>query len=166
MAEQSREEKTTHHLEIRICAEPSNLCVVRAAVRKAIEVAGLGEQEIDGVALALDEALSNVIQHGYGGACSKPIIVKLNRLAGSTNKAGGVELIVRDFGEQVDPSNIKSRDLEEIRPGGLGVHIIRSVMDEVEYSCPNDGGMQLRMVKYISSASGRSEDSNIDAVCG
>ena len=42
--------------------------------------------------------------------------------------------------------------MEDVRPGGLGVHIIRSVMDEVEYSCPLDGGMQLRMVKYFDTA--------------
>ena len=57
-----------------------------------------------------------------------------------------MEIIVRDFGPQVDPASIHSRDLDDVRPGGLGVHIIRSIMRDVDYSCPPDGGMQLRMV--------------------
>jgi anti-sigma regulatory factor (Ser/Thr protein kinase) len=60
-----------------------------------------------------------------------------------------LECDVRDFGRQVDPSTIRSRSLDEVRPGGLGVHIIRSVMDEVEYSRAEGGGMRLRMLKYL-----------------
>ena len=59
-------------------------------------------------------------------------------------------MAVRDRGRQVDPTTIKSRDLAEVRPGGLGVHIIQSVMDEYNYSCPPDGGMLLEMKKYVS----------------
>jgi hypothetical protein len=49
----------------------------------------------------------------------------------------------------VDPTTIKSRDLDEIRPGGLGVHIITEVMDEVRWEKRTDGpiGMRLTMMK-------------------
>jgi len=50
----------------------------------------------------------------------------------------------------VDVSKVKPRDLEDIRPGGLGTHFIREVMDEVEFlRPPNDSGNILRMVKRI-----------------
>jgi len=146
-------EKDCEHLasqfEMQICADPANLCVVRAAVRAALEQTALPEKNIDGVILALDEALANCIRHGYGGPCDKPIALSINRRVDQAGKAVALEFLLRDFGKQVDPATIKSRDLKEIRPGGLGVHIIHSVMDEVEYSCAVGGGMMLRMVKYV-----------------
>jgi len=140
-------------VEIRIQADPEYLCVVRRAARQAAQLVGLSEGETDAVILALDEALTNVIRHSYGGPCGNPIIVGIQRvkIAGRT----AMELAVRDFGRQVDPAEIRSRDLDDVRPGGLGVHIIRSVMDEVEYSCPVEGGMLLRMVKYLQESQAR-----------
>ena len=149
-----REDDQPHdRIEIRICANPAYLSVARSAIRKAATIAGLSEEDVDGVTLALDEALANVIQHSYGGPCGEPIIVRLTKLPPDAHKGEALEIVVRDFGKQVDPATIRSRDLDDIRPGGLGVHIIQSVMDEVEYSCPLDGGMYLRMTKYLSSVS-------------
>ena len=140
-------------VELRISADPEYLVVVRAAVRKTAELAGLNEEDMDQVILGLDEALTNVIRHSYGGACENEIIVTVRKLAKQDDRSEGIELMVRDFGKQVDPESIKGRDLAEVRPGGLGVHIIRSVMDEVEYSCAAGGGMKLRMVKYVAKTS-------------
>ena len=139
-------------VEVEITAEVKFVGVVRAAIHEAIKIAGVPDEQVDSMVLALDEAVCNVITHGYGGACGKPIIVRLAKLSTKDNTVSGLELTVRDFGKQIDPTKIKGRDLEDVRPGGLGVHIIRSVMDEVEYSCPLDGGMQLRMVKYFDTA--------------
>jgi len=141
-------------VEIRIAAHPAYLCVVRAAVRKLAEILGVAEETIDSVTLAMEEALANVIRHSYGGPCDRPIIVKVGRTALKEAAGVGLEVVIRDFGRAVDPATIKSRSLEDVRPGGLGVHIIHSVMDEVEYSCPLAGGMQLRMVKRIGQAPG------------
>lgn len=139
-------------MELQIDAETEYVAVVREAVRKVTKLVGLNAEDADGISLALDEALANVIAHGYGGSCDKPIIVRLLELHQENGAVGGLELVIRDFGKQIDPANIKGRDLEDVRPGGLGVHIIRSVMDEVEYSCPAEGGMQLRMIKRLNSA--------------
>jgi anti-sigma regulatory factor (Ser/Thr protein kinase) len=134
-------------VEIRIAAHPIYLAVVRGAVRKVCALFDLTEEETDEVILALEEALANVIRHGYGGPCDKPIDILIGRP--TSQEEPGLEVIVRDAGKVVDPRLIRSRDLEDIRPGGLGVHIIRSVMDVVEYSCLMEGGMQLRMVKRV-----------------
>ena len=148
-----------NHIEIRVSADPANLCIVRSAAQKAAEKSGLNQQSVDAVTLALEEALANAIRHGYGGPCHKPIIVTLNILIADENQNAGLEILIRDFGRQIDPSKIKGRDLDDVRPGGLGVHIIYSSMDEVEYSCPSDGGMQLRLVKYINSSKPDETDS-------
>ena len=132
-----------------MCANPEYLSVARTAVRTVLKVVGLEDENDEAITVAVVEALTNVIKHSYEGPCEKPIFMKLSKIdCGGKNKPA-LEILIRDFGKQVDPENIKPRDLDEIRPGGLGVHIIQSVMDEVEFSHAQACGMQLRMVKYI-----------------
>ena len=120
-------------IELRICAKPEYLGVVRMAVRQVAASAGMARDKAESVTLAVVEALTNVIRHGYGGPCDKPIIVKLSKVqSGEANKPA-LEILIRDFGRQVDVELMEGRDLDEIRPGGLGVHIIQSVMDEIEF---------------------------------
>ena len=135
-------------IELKINADPFYLCVVRKAVQRTAELVGMNEQDTDSLVLAVEEALTNVIQHGYGGACEQRIIIKLRQIVPDRKEPAGLEVIIRDFGKQVDPKTISGRDLDNVRPGGLGVHIIRSVMDQIEYTPQPQGGMRLRMVKY------------------
>lgn len=145
-----QQSSTDTQIELQICANPEYLCVVRMAVRQVTQVVGLKEDKNESVALAVEEALTNVIRHSYGGPCDKPIIVKLSKVGYGNENRPALEIVIRDFGRQVDPESIKGRDLGEVKPGGLGVHIIYSIMDEIEYSPANDCGMELRMVKYIT----------------
>ena len=55
------------------------------------------------------------------------------------------------MGNGADPSRICSRPLDEVRPGGLGVHLIRSTMDVVEYKQNGHGGTTLTLVKHVSA---------------
>lgn len=153
-------------IELTIQANPAYLCVVRAAVRKALEIAGFDDPSADGVTLALDEALTNIIRHSYGGTCEKSIIIKLTQIPDYRESTSALEIVIRDFGRQVDPKSIRSRDLNDVRPGGLGVHIIQTIMDEVEYSCVSEGGMQLRMVKLIQPATCGEMTSEVKAGSG
>jgi len=162
----TKEQMNLDEVEIRIAAKPRYLCVARSAIRQVTDIAGLSESDSDGVILALEEALANSIRHGYGGSCDKPIIIRVFKEAVGQGGQEGLVAIVRDFGRQVDPASIKSRDLEDVRPGGLGVHIINSVMDEVEYSCPAEGGMQLRMVKYFAPSQASDDASDVKTSCG
>jgi len=58
--------------------------------------------------------------------------------------------LLRDFAESIDVSSVKPRDLDDIKPGGLGTHFMREVMDEVQFMPPPaDGGNLLRMVKKL-----------------
>ncbi|MHC4455884.1 MAG: ATP-binding protein [Planctomycetota bacterium] len=145
-----QENSTNTQIELRICANPEYLSVARTAVRQVVQVLGLEEDKGEPITLAVVEALTNVIRHSYGGPCEKPIIIKLNKIEHGNKNKPALEIVIRDFGKQVDPKGIKGRDLAELSPGGVGVHIIRSVMDEIEFSNADDCGMQLRMVKYIN----------------
>jgi anti-sigma regulatory factor (Ser/Thr protein kinase) len=133
-------------LRLTMPSDPCWLPVVRAAANQLAVQEGFDPVEAHELALALDEALANVIKHGYQGAADRPIEVHLRPLEQPAGRRG-IEVLVRDFGRQVDPASIRPRDLDEVRPGGLGVHLIKSLMDEAEYTRP-DCGMLLRMVKY------------------
>lgn len=63
----------------------------------------------------------------------------------------GIEIILEDSGNSPDLSKIKGRPLNEIRPGGLGLHFVRQSMDQVEF-CRKNGKNQLRLVKYLVPA--------------
>lgn len=139
---------TAAPVELKMCARPGYLPLVRGLVRGMAQLVGL-ENKDDSVTLAVEEALTNVIRHSYGGPCEKPIILKLRTITFGDENRPALEIVIRDFGTQVDPQIIRGRSLDEVRPGGLGMHIIRSVMDVVEFSPADDCGMQLRLVKSI-----------------
>ncbi len=141
---------TNTQIELRMQANPDYLCIGRTVVRQAAGIFGLDEDEAESITLGVVEALTNIIRHSYDGPCDKPIIIDLNKICCGDDSKSAIEIVIRDFGKQVDAEVIKSRNLGEVRPGGVGVHIIHSVMDEVEFSNTDDCGMRLRMVKYIS----------------
>lgn len=134
---------------LNILSSPKSLPVVRAAVEQMAAQEGLSKKDAHGLVLSIDEALANVIKHGYEGRNDQPVTITLAPIRADDGRQG-ISVIVRDMGKQVDPQNICGRDLDDVRPGGLGVHIIRAMMDEAEYSCPADGGMMLRMVKFAT----------------
>lgn len=131
-------------VEIRVPADPKLLKIVRVTVVHFCEIMGLGEEDCHNTTLAVDEACSNIIKHAYGGSSRKPIIITMRR------REHSLEVILRDYGVRLDPRMIKPRPLDEVRPGGLGVHLIRSVMDEVIYNNRLRGGNQLTLIKYLS----------------
>ena len=141
--------KTTH---VKITSDTCNVVKVRAAVMEAARSVGFAETDVSAIALAIDEAVCNVIKHGYRGRSGQPIEVMLEPL----RRQGriGLQVTICDRAPQVDPAGIAGRDLEDVRPGGLGTHIIRTVMDEVEYSHRQPEGMQLRVVKMLDNSRG------------
>ena len=131
---------------LRILSRPDRLKMVRELVQEAASLAGCGMDTARDLVLAVDEALQNVIRHGYGGRADGEIQIVLRR------SGGELEITIRDRAPTVDPSTVKPRDLEDVRPGGLGTHFIQEVMDQVEFLPPSeDGGNVLKMVKRIGS---------------
>jgi len=92
------------------------------------------------------------MRHAYEGKSGLPIVVTFRRLYGQNHPqtCAGIEVLLEDEGVAVKPSKLKGRPLEDIRPGGLGLHFIRQSMDEVEFSRKH-GKNQLRMVKYLAT---------------
>ncbi len=136
-------------LELSMWSDAERLPALRNDVRAWLAGRGWPERQANEVVLALDEAVTNVICHGYGGRKDCRIEVTLEGIEDAVDGAG-VEVRVRDFGRQVDPATICGRDLEDIRPGGLGVHIIKAMNNTVEYQRAEGGGMLLIMRKFRS----------------
>ena len=130
-----------------ILSDPANLATVRVAVETGGKQVGFDQKECAAMALAVDEALTNVIRHAYDGLLDKEIKISIEHL-NEVDDHQGLLICIRDFGKAVDPCKIKGRELSDIRPGGLGVHIMREVMDEVVFEHRPEGGTLLRMTKY------------------
>lgn len=131
--------------ELRIRSDPAELAKVRERVSAIAAAAGFGEKEVSDIILAVDEALTNVIRHGYGGPCEEPIDIRVERTDAGSDDA--ITVSIRDFGKQFDPACIAGRPLEDVRPGGLGLHIMKSVFDRVGFAPADGGGMVLNMFK-------------------
>ncbi len=142
----------THDIEIRIQSHPRYLCVVRAAVEAAIGRLGIDDALATPIVLGVDEALTNIVRHGYDCAEDRPIWVKLSPCGSDARR--GVEIVIEDESD-TDPNCIQQMPDDPERPGGLGVCIIRRTMDEVEFTRREDGpGLRLRMVKYNAAPTG------------
>jgi anti-sigma regulatory factor (Ser/Thr protein kinase) len=130
--------------ELRVPALPDRLAMARDWVRGAARAAGCDEDGVANVVLAVNEACMNVIQHGYRFAPDREFLLRARR----ERDALVFELL--DHAPPVQPETVVPRALDEIRPGGLGVHFIRSIMDEMKFEPAPDGYSNLlRLVKKI-----------------
>ena len=132
-------------IRVEVRSDPAELPRVREVVLQAASAVGFAEEPAACLVLAVDEAIVNVIKHGYQGRHDQPVEVSLDGI--EEGGCRGIRFVIRDFGRQVPPESIYGRDLDDVRPGGLGAHIIHSVMDRVTYAPAQGGGMRLEMVK-------------------
>lgn len=95
--------------------------------------AGFPDLERGRIVLAADEAITNIIRHTYNSAPDKPIVLT----AEITDQI--LHLRLRDYGPPVELEKLKGRDLEDIKPGGLGLHLLKSVFSVVEHNRMPDG---------------------------
>ena len=116
-------------LEIKfsVPSDPRYLCVVRGAVGTLAAVIGWEESECRAIALAVDEALANVIRHAYHNRTDCLIQLECRE------SVEGLEITLLDNGDAPDRSKICAHEIGCDQPGGLGTHIIRQVMDKFSY---------------------------------
>jgi len=120
------------------------LKILRCTIQCAAEMLGCRADTTNKIVIAVNEACMNIIQHAYEGDPLGQICVEIT-------KAGDqLRFELTDTGKPIDPTRIRPRDLEDIRPGGLGVHLISEIMDSVEYLRSSNGHANvLTMVKRI-----------------
>lgn len=120
-------------------SDPRYLCLVRTMIRSFGHLAGFDEATTHRIALAVDEGCTNIIRHAYSGRLDGDIEVAccVERRAG-----GGSHLVVRllDRGCPMvacDPTALDRKD--PLVPGGLGIHLMRDLMDDVRFATGPDG---------------------------
>ncbi len=138
-------------LKMELRSNPEMLCVVRQALGQLAAGLGFSEAECHAVVLAVDEALTNIIRHAYRGNAEQPIEASFHRtqVAQNGQRREALEILLEDRGPAVDPEKLCGRALEDVKPGGLGLHFIRECMDTVEFS-RTEGRNQLRLVKFLN----------------
>jgi anti-sigma regulatory factor (Ser/Thr protein kinase) len=127
----------------------SRLKLLRCVIRDAAELVGLDDAATDAVVLAVNEACMNIMQHAYAMDPQGKIDVMISR------EQDAIVFRLRDYADPIDTDDVKSRDLEDVRPGGLGVHFISSLMDECGFlDLPGGGGNLFEMKKLIGRNGG------------
>lgn len=125
-------------------ASTKHLAEVRNFVAKHAKEFGFKKQDVADIRLAVDEAYTNIIKHSYKNDEEKSVDIEL----GYDGEQFWISLL--DTGEAFDPSNYTKPDvrkkIKEKKRGGVGVFLIKKLMDEVEYL--NDGVInEIRMSK-------------------
>ena len=125
------------------------LPVVRAALGKLCENLGFDGDTAGQIVLSVDEALTNIIRHACQGDPDQ--VIEIGFIPCCDPGLEGLEIIIRDYGKTIDPDKVKPRDLDGVRPGGLGLHIMNECMDKVQFARAEGGGTRLRMFKSLST---------------
>jgi len=124
-----------------------NLAMVRDFIRRVCEQAGFEKGDITKLTMAVDEACTNIVEHAYGHDKTKDVMVR----AIYDEEQIRVELI--DTGQGFDPTLVQPQSLEELvnkrKAGGLGIRLIRSLVDEVRYEVLPGNKNELHLTKKI-----------------
>jgi serine/threonine-protein kinase RsbW len=132
---------------LEVPSNTENLAMIRDFVNGVGTRAGLTAAEIANIELAVDEACANVIEHAYGPEVTKEVLVK------ATLDEDSVQIEVVDTGSGFDPGGISQKNLDQLvaerRSGGLGMRLIKTLMDEVHYEVIPGQKNELRMIKRL-----------------
>lgn len=128
-------------VQLRIPSKAEWVAVARLAVAAVANRLNFSIEDIEDVKLAVAEACTNCIQHAQG---TDQIEITCE------TAVEGLTVRVRDYGQNTRADSIQSRRVDDPRVGGLGVFLIRSLMDHVEYDV-SDGGTNLVMAKKVAS---------------
>ena len=124
-----------------------NLAIIREFVSRIAAQAGLGEAEVGQLELAVDEACANVIEHAYGEDSTKQVMIR------AVFDEDELRINVIDTGRGFTPGDVEQADLKDLiakrRTGGLGMRLIKRLMDEVHYDIEPGKRNELRMVKKL-----------------
>jgi len=124
----------------------NNLETICDFVTHCATEAGLSESEVYAVELAVDEASTNIIEHGYGEECPSRIDITCEKVK------DGIKVVIYDDAEPFDPTSIPDPEinvsLENVKPRGLGIYLMRKMMDEVHYESTPDRGNTLTLIKH------------------
>ena len=114
-------------IECWIGAEANRLKLLRSIIKNTAIYIGIDKELTKNLILAVNEACMNIIQHAYHNIPNGEIHITIKE------NDEAIIFVLQDDAPCVELSSIKSRKLDNLRPGGLGVHFINKIMDGIEY---------------------------------
>lgn len=140
---------------LRVKAVLANVPIAIDFVAQSAQAAGFDGHALYEIQVAVDEACANVVSHAYAGLEPGDMEVSCTVSSEYTEGAPAFVIRVHDWGASFDPDAIAVPDVTlplEQRPlGGLGLYLIHSFMDRVEFSFDPERGNELTMVKRLQS---------------
>ena len=134
--------------EISVKSRTENLSLIRDFVSSKTSDAGLAKDEIENVMLAVDEACTNIIKHAYNSFPDGEIVIKLEY------NSDKLLVTIIDHGSTFDPNGIPDPDLQKYyrngRVGGLGMFLMKTLMDDVKYITVTGKYNQVLLSKRIN----------------
>jgi len=142
---------TSKHIlkkEIIVKSSTENLIQIRKFTESVAQESGFSEDEIGKIILAVDEACTNIIKHAYKYSPEGEIKIII------TFDGNKLVISIIDHGNHFDPNVIPEPDIKEYykqkKSGGLGMFLIKKLMDEVVYSTTTGNMNQVTLIKYLS----------------
>ena len=124
-----------------LIASSEILSPFRKELRQILNQAGWEKKTVEEILLAVDEALTSIIRHAYQKKAGKmAVTVKISDAT--------IEIVLEDWGQRFDPTQVPPPELPRHKPGGLGVHFIRTIMDQMIYDDQFTEGNRLRLIKH------------------
>ena len=113
--------------KLEFTSHTANLALMRNFLRKFLARHPFSEKQRTLMVLGVDEACTNVIRHAYDLRDDQPIALSVEALSTC------VRMRLRDYGEQTPADQMRGRAHNQVKPGGLGLHLIRNAFDKVDY---------------------------------
>lgn len=139
--------------ELSIPNDTKYLATVREAIFDLIARSDFPGDDVNHIVLAVDEAVANIIEHAYQDQPDGEMEIDLSLHA----DAEKFEVIVADAGRRFDPYRVDTPNMEEhVRLGkksGLGIFLMRKIMDQVSYRFCGNGANELQMIKFAKPSS-------------
>lgn len=132
---------------LQVPSSTENLALIREFVSSVGMQAGLTEEEVAKIELAVDEGCANVIEHAYGHDLTKEVVVR------AILDEDTLWIKVEDTGRGFDPNAVREEDLQHLveqrKSGGLGMRLMKTLMDEVYYEIVPGKRNELHMMKRL-----------------
>jgi len=137
----------TKQYQLKIPSQTDNLELIRNFVSGVAKKVGFDANDTNKIELAIDEACSNVIKHAYKHDEHQDIDIAIKI------DYQKIAIIVTDRGDSFRMKDVELPDMKnylaELRVGGLGIYLMKTLMDEVDYKTDSNGQNKVQMVKYF-----------------
>jgi len=141
-------------VSLRVAADVAQLAVIRAFVEQQARALRVDAFDMYDLILAVNEAATNIVVHGYRG---RPGLIEIEL----RQQGDAIEIRLRDQAPLFDPTRVPAPDLTQPLHkrslGGMGVHVMRELMDAMHYRVTPEGGNELTLVKRAIVAGSRKE---------